>query len=210
MSYRRKQTITFIFTTLLSIACVTNVYSQTVELSLYDAFYDAIKMDNYSEVKQFINFGVDVNYQNEGGKTPLMIASESGSVRVTRTLLTLGADTDFKSNNKMTALDYAIRGNDKFIIAMLKNNSYTDKPLIKEIQFYLHKLGYNPGPIDGLLGNKTSSALKKFSNNVNQNHPAEISHRQVEILKNTYFGSHNIDPKDLAYEATLGDIVMAE
>jgi hypothetical protein len=210
MSYGRKKTLIFVFATLISIACISNVYSQTVYLSLYDAFYDAIEMDSFLEVKQFINFGVDVNYQYEGGKTPIMIASESGSVRVAVTLLTLGADTDLKSNNKMTALDYANRGNDKFIIALLKNNSYANKPLIKEIQFYLHKLGYNPGPIDGLLGNKTSSALKNFSSNTHPNHPAEISRRQVEILKNTYFSSHNIEPNDLAYEATTGEIVMAE
>lgn len=210
MSYRRKKIITLIFTTLLNIACISNAYSQSVNLNLYDAFYDAIEMDNYSEVKQFIEFGVDVNHRYDGGKTPLMIASEWGSVRTARTLLMLGADTDLKSSDKMTALDYANLGNDKFIIALLKNNSYTDKPLIKEIQFYLKKLGYNPGPIDGLLGDKTSNALKSFSNNNHQNHPAEISHKQVEILKNTYFGSDNVEPKNLAYEEALGNIVMAE
>jgi ankyrin repeat protein len=204
MPYRRKQLITLFFTALLCIACNSNVYSQTVDLSLYDAFRDAIEMDNFSEVKQFINFGVDVNYRYDDSKTPLMIASAWGSVRVVRTLLKLGADADLKSSDKMTALDYANRGNDKFIIALLKNNSYIDKPLIKEIQFYLHKLGYNPGPVDGLLGNKTSSALKKFSRNTHKNHPAEISHRQVEILKNIYFGSDNLEPKDLAYGTTLG------
>ena len=210
MSYRRKPIVTFIFITILSVTCISNTYSQSEDLSLYDAFHDAIEMDNFSEVKHFISFGVDVNHRYDGGKTPLMIASECGSVRVARTLIILGADTDLKSNDRLTALDYANRGNDKFIIALLKNNSYTDKPLIKEIQFYLHKLGYSPGPIDGLLGNKTSSALKKFSNNAHPNHPAEISHRQVEILKRTYFGTDNITPKDLVYEPALDDIVMVE
>ena len=96
------------------------------------------------------------------------------------------------------------------LLPLLKNNSYTNKPLIKEIQYYLHKLGYNPGPIDGLLGKKTTNALKRFSSNKHPNHPAEISHRQVEILKNSYFSTDSLESKDMAYEATLGNIVMAE
>ena len=105
---------------MLSVVCATNAHSQSVEISLYNAFRGAIEMDNFSEVKQFVNFGVDVNHRYEDGKTPLMIASQWGSTRAARTLLMLGADTDLKSNDKSTALDYANRGNDKFIIAFVK------------------------------------------------------------------------------------------
>ena len=74
----------------------------------------------------------------------------------------------------------------------LKGLKWTETlSLIKEIQHYLNKLGYKAGPIDGLLGDKTTSALKRFSERTKQKRPAEISYRQVEALKEVYFGEIN-------------------
>ena len=33
---------------------------------------------------------------------------------------------------------------------------------IRQVQGILHEQGYNPGPIDGLMGNKTRAALRQF------------------------------------------------
>jgi peptidoglycan hydrolase-like protein with peptidoglycan-binding domain len=41
---------------------------------------------------------------------------------------------------------------------------------VRQIQGILYERGYNPGPIDGLMGNKTRTALRQFQ--VDQNLPA--------------------------------------
>ncbi len=170
--------------------CFADNYELTSSIDLYTAFYDAIEADNFLEIQQFINFGVDINYRYDDGKTPLMLASMFGSARALRTLLKLGAEADLRSKNGKTALDYALANGDKFSIALLKSSSYANQELIKEIQFYLQKLGYNTGPIDGKLGPITTKALKRFAKRSKQLSPAEISHKQVEILKEHHFGIH--------------------
>lgn len=181
---------------LLIIACISTIYAEdnanySAEIDLYEGFFSAIEMDSFNEIKQFVEFGIDINYQYDGSKTPLMIAAMMGSGRSLSTLLEMGADVEIKSAEGKTALDYAEINGDKYIIMMLKANPGQDHSLIKEIQHYLNKLGYQAGPIDGLLGNKTTNALKIFSQRTNQKQPAEISYRQVEILKSAYFGENN-------------------
>jgi hypothetical protein len=38
---------------------------------------------------------------------------------------------------------------------------------VRQIQGILHEKGYNPGPIDGLMGNKTRTALRQFQSDQN-------------------------------------------
>jgi ankyrin repeat protein len=97
----------------------TNKNDNIFSISLYDSLFNAIEVDNYSEVKLFIEFGADVNYRYTNGKTPLMIASSLGSINVIKILLALGADADLKSNEKMNAMDYAHQTNDKLVITTL-------------------------------------------------------------------------------------------
>jgi len=152
-------------------------------------FYKAIEMDNFNEVKQFVSIGADVDHRYNAGLTPLMLASILRSNRTLRILLELGADYEAKSNEGKTALDYAIINKDKHSISLLKANPGMNYELIKEIQYYLTKLGYKPGPIDGLLGKKTTHSLKQFCKKTKQQKPAEISYKQVEILKDALFNS---------------------
>ena len=181
--------ICFVVTFIISASYATSENLEQLSPDLYEAFYGAIESDNFLEIKQFLNFGVDINHRYNGGLTPLMVASRMECERAVKTLLDLGVDTEYVSEENMTALDYAEQNNNKTITSLLKTHSYTNKKLIKEIQFYLQKLDYNTGEIDGVIGNKTTSALKKFVRDTNQSHPGEISHRQVEILKNAYFSS---------------------
>lgn len=181
---------------LLIIACISCIHAQenashSIGSDLYESFIGAIEMDSFLEIKQFVEFGVDINHRYNNDKTPLMLATIMGSGRSLSVLLELGADVDIKSAEGKTALDYAEINGDKFIISMLKANPGQDHTLIKEIQFYLNKLGYKAGPIDGLLGDKTTNALKRFTERTRQKRPAEISYRQVEALKKLYFGEVN-------------------
>ena len=42
-----------------------------------------------------------------------------------------------------------------------------DKEMLRQIQVYLAKLGYNPGPADGLMGQKTETAIRQYQQDVN-------------------------------------------
>lgn len=90
------------------------------KIDLYESLYSAIEMDRANEVEQFIHFGAEINHRFDGNKTPLMIASQIGSISVVRTLLELGADPNLVSAENLTALDYAKNKNDAFIVAVLK------------------------------------------------------------------------------------------
>ncbi|NLV45894.1 MAG: hypothetical protein GXY07_15500 [Candidatus Hydrogenedentes bacterium] len=59
--------------------------------------------------------------------------------------------------------------------------------MIKEIQTLLHELGYNPGPIDGLLGTKTSEAIKSFQNDKGIFVDGKISSTLLSTLRNQHY-----------------------
>ena len=113
---------------------VTNDTQESIP-SIYTSLYDAIKTDRAYEVKKFIEFGADINHRYEGAKTPLMLASSIGSIGVVKVLLELGADHSLISEENMTAMDYAIKSNNKFIIAVLEtglNTSSSEKSLVTQ------------------------------------------------------------------------------
>lgn len=98
-------------------------------INMYESLLDAIKMDSEKEVIQFIAFGAYIDHRYEGEKTPLMLASSMGSIGAVRALLELGANPHLKSNEGMTAIDYAHKNNYRFITAVLKvkNDTITNK-----------------------------------------------------------------------------------
>jgi ankyrin repeat protein len=84
-----------------------NLIVDTRSISIYQSLYSAIEMDSANEVKQFIAFGADINHRYEDEKTPLMLASNMGSIDAIHALLELGANPDLVSVENMTAMDYA-------------------------------------------------------------------------------------------------------
>jgi len=163
--------------------------------SIYASLYSAIKMDSADEGKQFISFGADINYRYEDGKTPLMLASSMGSTRSVLSLIELGANPNLTSKQGMTALDYARNVNNQSIIAILQTDKpqapslSTENQLITTIQFYLNRLGYIAGDVDGVYGSKTKNSLKQFAIDFSQPYRVEISDRQVETLFNAMTGA---------------------
>jgi len=156
---------------------------------LHKALFDSIKIDNEVEVRQIIAFGADVNYRYEGSKTPLMVASELGKTKSVKTLLELGSKHELKSTEDMTALDYARKNKHAAISNTLEaltvsQPTQTKRQIITTIQYYLNRLGYVAGNLDGIYGTKTRNSLKQFSRDFNQNFPVEISERQIEEIVN--------------------------
>lgn len=54
---------------------------------------------------------VNINFQDENGKTPLIMAVIKGNKDIVRALVNIGADLNIKDNDNKTALDYAESNN---------------------------------------------------------------------------------------------------
>lgn len=66
----------------------------------------------------------------------------------------------------------------------------SDTNMIKNIQLLLQQLGYDPGPVDGIMGRKTTAAIKQFQQDLNLPVDEEPSAELLalltrEIAKNT-------------------------
>ena len=179
--------ISVIFFSIFVLMQIALPFETNKTIGLYESLYNAIEMDNGNEVRQFIAFGADVDYRYKGGKTPLMHASSLGSLNAVITLLELGANIDLVSKEDLTAIDYARNANDENILAILQvsvtpKEVQSQRQLIATIQFYLNRLGYIAGDIDGVFGIKTRKSLRQFSIDHKQPFTPEISSRQIEVL----------------------------
>lgn len=67
------------------------------------------------------------------------------------------------------------------------------KDLVLEVQQILISKSYDPGPVDGVMGNKTSSALKDFQSDQNLSVTGEIDESTYASLKRTEDSSSGVD-----------------
>ena len=188
--------ITFIFLLVISFSLFASENNKQYfkGIGLYESLYSAIEMDSVNEIRQFIIFGADINHRYANGKTPLMLAASFGNLKSVQTLIELGADIQLKSDNGNTALDYARSNKKSTTLAALQSytipqQTQSKRQMVTTIQFYLNRLGYVAGDLDGVYGKKTRNSLKQFSKDSNQLFPAEISERQIEALFNTMSGN---------------------
>ncbi len=205
-----KVLVTSIFLLTIPLSLFANDYSKrdSKGIGLYESLYNAIEMDSDNEITQFIAFGADINHRYSGGKTPLMFASSFGSTKSVHALLKLGAKIKLKSNEGMTALDYARNNNQASTLAALQSyttsqQSQPKRQMITTIQFYLNRLGYIAGDLDGVYGKKTRTSLRQYSKDSKQAFPAEISERQIEALFNTMSGN---DIAEIEQPKTITDV----
>ena len=193
---------------------------QGLIIGIYKSLYNAIEMDSVNEVEQLIAFGADMNHRYESAITPLMHASSMGSINTVGILLKLGADTDLMSKEGMTAIDFAHKANDRKIVTILQANHVpeetpSEKQLITTIQFYLNRLGYVAGNVDGVFGAKTKKSLKQFSIDYKQIFAIEVSSRQVETLFHAMSATNPIDiaGKEISEETSTAvnvDLVISD
>ena len=66
------------------------------------------KDDQLTIVDKLITSGANINHQDEYGKTPLILATESNSPKIVNILLLSGADINIQDQNNETALDIAV------------------------------------------------------------------------------------------------------
>jgi hypothetical protein len=73
-------------------------------------------------------------------------------------------------------------GNENIFVILVGENPDKESTLIARIQQALAKLGYNPGPIDGLWGGMTSGALLKFQEAESLPATGQINEATLEAL----------------------------
>ncbi|WP_204700204.1 ankyrin repeat domain-containing protein [Halanaerobacter jeridensis] len=82
---------------------------------------------NFDLISDLIKLGVNLNYTDEKGRTPLIYAIISGNCQVVDELLALGAKTEIKDQTGYTALQWAIMlGEDKIVKLLLAADADID------------------------------------------------------------------------------------
>lgn len=79
-----------------------------------------------------------------------------------------------------------VRDLEKAPLLPLSNKRVTDAPsreLVRDIQQGLTRLGYDPGPVDGLYGNKTKSAVRKLQKDAGTFPDGEASQKILELIE---------------------------
>ena len=147
-------------------------------------FFNAVVNNNTAQVTKLVSSdGVDINYRFNDDKTALMLASELGNLSTVGTLLDLGANANLRSKDNRTALNIARDSGHDYIAAVLGTKTFAPTKLVRDIQIYLSKLDFNPGPIDGLYGSQTKQSLERFASEYKQSFPIELSEQQLDTLK---------------------------
>ena len=72
-----------------------------------------------------------------------------------------------------------------------------------EAQRLLKELGYNPGPVDGLIGGKTRNAMSNAFKSVGKEWDRELDETDLTVLKDILKQQTNGEPKTLAAAQTI-------
>ncbi len=83
-----------------------NQKTSAVEVSALSTLCKLIQLGDIDGVKNLINNGTNINKKSMG-MTPLMFAARQNKIEIVKLLLSRNAKLKTKSNNGMTALDYA-------------------------------------------------------------------------------------------------------
>ena len=112
------------------------------ESLFYENFFHSCELGKIGNIKILLENGLNVNYQNDLGETPLHIAIAKNDIELIKLLIDYEPDTSLSTDkDALTALNYAeIRGNKK-IIKMIKDlDEKNRKKLIKsEIIDYINR-----------------------------------------------------------------------
>ena len=83
-------------------------------------FFLSVMSGDYSQVKNSIKEGADVNVRNRWGETALLWASYVGHTEVVELLIEKGADINVLDNNGYTALMWASKKGHTEVVKLLK------------------------------------------------------------------------------------------
>ena len=140
-----------------------------------------------------------VNARDRDGATPLHYAVQKGHEDVVALLLANKADVKAKNNDGATPLEIAVAHEDKGIMELLSQddsrpgsgsedgrevagNAAVAKITIRQAQEELERLGYGPGPVDGVMGPKTTTALKNFQSDHGLPDTGTVDEKTAELF----------------------------
>lgn len=96
-------------------------FQQKESLTIHDKeLLAATQVGDIKKVKKLIEMGIDINISNLEGLTPLMIAHDN--FELVKLLIDNKADINFKGQNEMTALLFAVREKKYELVNLLINN----------------------------------------------------------------------------------------
>jgi hypothetical protein len=107
------------------VLCAAMMLLSGVSCSAYTAgLMGAIERGDTEKVKQMLNKGVNVNFQDSSTrhKTPLTLAAQEGNVEIAKLLLDHGADIDGRQYGNWTALTVAVYFDKPSMVEFLLNH----------------------------------------------------------------------------------------
>lgn len=157
-------------------------------------------------VKHLIQAGATVDARAKDGATPLMGAALTGRDEVVKALLAAGADPKLANAAGATALVMARAKRHKNVVAVLGRVTGASKAQIAEAQRQLQRLGYDPGPIDGVPGKRTATAIAAFQKSIGVSADGKVTAALVAKLK----AKRKADPGKLLGAAEKGNIAAVK
>lgn len=101
------------------------------DISNEEKLINAIREGNAIQVRKLIKLGVNVNYKNYLGFTPLMYSAVTGIGHITKMLLNAGCETEITNNRGLTALEIALFNGSYEVFDILKENGANQELLNK-------------------------------------------------------------------------------
>ena len=92
-----------------------SVFAQS-QNSLEKALFDAIGRKDYQTVEQLVDYGVNTNYVNNNGDTPLLYAVKTQYMQVIKLLLNNGANPNYKNDYRESCLILATKKDEDFVM----------------------------------------------------------------------------------------------
>ena len=118
-----------------------------------------------SVVKLLLNLGCDIK-TNINGDTPLHLAIKNDKYKIVELLIKKNMNLTKQNNFGLSPIHLSLLKDNKRIISLLKNYGaiipHAFDATIFNAQKMLKQLGYKPGNIDGINGNKTKKAIMKY------------------------------------------------
>lgn len=93
----------------LFISCVSTSYSDVKHTvknfneKEMEEFHNAAMVGDIESVRRYMNSGVNVNLQDNGGRTALLFASRNGYTEIVKLLIDAGADVNLRNKDGWTA-----------------------------------------------------------------------------------------------------------
>jgi len=114
----------------LSMYCVDNIFAKKKKaedpVAVQQTIHDLCEFGSFTEIKEAIEAGQNVNNQDSQGRTPLMAACQgNSSVEIIQLLIANGAKINAKDYNGKTVLMYAAQYNryDKVFKELIKSGA---------------------------------------------------------------------------------------